>query len=175
MISTVISVHLITLLQARHVSLAEAVGLGALVGPTQVFARIIEVAISRHHHPMWTQMASTVFVAIGVGLLWVGFPILAAALMIYGAGIGIESIARATVPLAVFGAEHYARIMGRIAMPTLIVQALAPALTARLLSLVGTTATLGVLFMIALVNVVLVIGIFCVLSRARRYAARARA
>jgi high-affinity nickel permease len=95
--------------------------------------------------------------------------------MIYGAGIGIESIARATVPLAVFGVEHYARIMGRIAMPTLIVQALAPALTARLLSLVGTTATLGVLFLIALVNVVLVIGIFYVLSRARRRTARAHA
>jgi len=160
MISTVISVHLITVLQARHVSLAEAVGLGALVGPTQVFARIIEVAISRYHHPMWTQMASTVFVASGIGLLWGGFPIVAAALMIYGAGIGIESIARATVPLAVFGAEHYARIMGRIAMPALILQALAPTLAARLLLHVGATATLAVLFMVALVNVVLVIGIF---------------
>lgn len=172
MISTVISVHLITVLQARHVSLLEAVGLGALVGPTQVFARIIEVAISRYHHPMWTQMASTVFVAMGVGLLWGGFPLLVAALMIYGAGIGIESIARATVPLAVFGAEHYARLMGRIAMPTLILQALAPALAARLVSLFGATAMLGTLFTIALVNVVLVIGIFAVLSRARRYAAR---
>jgi MFS family permease len=174
-ISTVISVHLITILQARHVSLVEAVGLGALVGPTQVFARIIEVAISRYHHPMWTQMAATVFVATGVGLLWAGFPILAAALMIYGAGIGIESIARATVPLAVFGAERYPRVMGRIAMPTLILQALAPVLAARLLSLVGATSTLAILFMIALVNVALVIGIFGVLSRERRHAARANA
>lgn len=172
MISTVISVHLITVLQARQVSLVEAVGLGALVGPTQVFARIIEVAISRYHHPMWTQMASTVFVATGVGILWAGFPILAAALMIYGAGIGIESIARATVPLAVFGAERYARIMGRIAMPTLIVQALAPVLTARLLSVVGATSTLAILFAISLINVVLVIGIFGVLSREHRHAAR---
>ena len=33
---------------------------------------------------------------------------MAVALVLYGAGIGIESIARGTLPLALFGAKGYA-------------------------------------------------------------------
>lgn len=40
--------------------------------------------------------------------------------LLYGSGSGIRSIARGTVPLALFGREGYAILMGRIAMPTLI-------------------------------------------------------
>ena len=43
-ISTVMSVHLLTVLQAKGLALAAAVGLGALVGPSQVTARTIEMA-----------------------------------------------------------------------------------------------------------------------------------
>src|SRR3569833_3353419 len=64
--------------------------------------------------------------ALGLGLFWAGVPIVALALDLYGAGIGLESIARATLPLALFGAANYAPIMGRLAMPSLIAQAAAP-------------------------------------------------
>ena len=47
--------------------------------------------IGRYHHPIWTLIASTVLVAAGLGLLWAGLPIMACALALYGAGIGIES------------------------------------------------------------------------------------
>jgi len=40
-ISTTLSVHLLTVLQARGLTLAAAVGLGALVGPSQVAARAL--------------------------------------------------------------------------------------------------------------------------------------
>jgi len=46
-ISSSMSVHLLTILQANGLALAAAVGLGALVGPSQVGARAIEMAISR--------------------------------------------------------------------------------------------------------------------------------
>lgn len=133
MISALLSVHLLTILQARDIALAAAVALGAIVGPSQVGARAIEMLISRFHQPIWTKLASTVFVAAGVGLLWLGLPIVAAALIFYGAGIGIESIARGTLPLAVFGERNYPAIMGRIAMPSLIGQAASPSLGALLI------------------------------------------
>ncbi len=69
MISAMLSVHLLTILQAREIALAAAVALGAIVGPSQVGARAIEMLISRFHHPIWTKFASTLFVATGVGLL----------------------------------------------------------------------------------------------------------
>jgi MFS family permease len=156
MISALLSVHLLTILQAREIALAAAVALGAIVGPSQVGARAIEMTISRFHHPIWTKFASTVLVAIGIGLLWMEIPVVAAALIFYGTGIGIESIARGTLPLAVFGGDRYASIMGRIAMPSLITQAASPSLGAVLIDRVGADGTLAVLFAIALANVVLV-------------------
>lgn len=165
MISATLSVHLLTILQARDIALGAAVALGALVGPSQVGARAIEMAISRFHHPIWTKLASTAFVAIGVGLLWAGFPIVAAALIFYGAGIGIESIARGTLPLAIFGADRYPAIMGRIAMPSLIGQAASPSLGAMVIGSFGAHGALGVLFAVALGNVVLVVTLSILLRR----------
>jgi hypothetical protein len=80
--------------------------------------------------------------------------------MFYGAGIGIESIARGTLPLAVFGERHYAAIMGRIAMPSLIMQAAAPFLGAMLIDRLGVNGALGAVWAIGLVNVLLVVVLF---------------
>ncbi len=170
MISALLSVHLLTILQARDIALAAAVALGAIVGPCQVGARAIEMLISRFHHPIWTKLASTVFVAAGVGLLWIGFPIVAAALVFYGCGIGIESIARGTLPLAVFGQHRYPSIVGRIAMPSLIMQAASPSLGSILIERLGANGALGALFAVALVNVLLVIVLFGFVAKHRRSA-----
>lgn len=168
MVSALLSVHLLTILQARDITLAAAVALGALVGPSQVGARAIEMLVSRFHHPIWTNVASTTFVATGVGLLWGGFPIMAAALFFYGAGIGLQSIARGTLPLAVFGAHRYPSIVGRIAMPSLIVQAASPSLGAVLIDSFGVHGTLGTLFAVTLMNVALVMGLFALLPNEAR-------
>ncbi len=163
MISTVVSVHLLSMLRARDIALAAAVALGALVGPSQVGARAIEMLISRYHHPIWTMVASRIFVAIGVGALWGGLPIVSVALVFYGAGIGIESIARGTLPLALFGEGRYPAIMGRIAMPSLITQAVSPALGALLMERSGASGTLAALFATAILNVLLVFALFALL------------
>lgn len=165
MISALLSVHLLTILQTRGMALASAVALGAMVGPSQVGARAIEMVISRFHHPVWTKLASVLFVAAGVGLLWSGFPILPLALICYGAGIGIESIARGTLPLAVFGEERYPAIMGRIAMPSLVMQAASPLAGAFLIDHFGATVGLAVLFGLAVANVLLVAILFVVVHR----------
>ncbi|WP_348626557.1 MULTISPECIES: hypothetical protein [unclassified Mesorhizobium] len=62
-------------------TLGAAVGLGALVGPSQAGARTVEMAIARYHHPIWTKLASVTFVTIGVATLWTGLPVLPAALI----------------------------------------------------------------------------------------------
>ncbi len=50
-VMTLVSVHLIARLQARGVALAAAVSYGALIGPAQVGARIVEMANKGGHHP----------------------------------------------------------------------------------------------------------------------------
>ena len=169
-ISTTMSVHLLTVLQAKGLTLAAAVGLGALVGPSQVAARAVEMVIARYHHPIWTKVASTSLVAAGLAALWIGVPIIPLALALYGAGIGLESIARGTLPLAVFGPERYPVVMGRIAMPSLIAQAAAPSIGTALIETGGVNGAMRVFVSSAAVNLMLAAGLFLMLrssSRAR--------
>ena len=166
-ISAVMSVHLLTLLVARGLAPAVAVGWGAALGPAQVGARAIEMVTARRHHPIWSMQAWVGMVAVGLGLLWAWPAALPAALALYGGGIGIGSIARGTVPLALFGAGGYAVRMGKLALPNLLAQAAAPMLVAVLLDRVGASRTLGVLVAAAVLDVALSAAVV-VLSRGRR-------
>jgi hypothetical protein len=144
-VTAVISVHLLAILESRGLTLAAAVALGALVGPSQVGARAVEMALGRWYHPIWTLIAAMVLMTAGISLLALDLPLPAVALLFYGAGIGIKSIARGTVPLALFGGRGYATVIGRLAMPSLVAQALAPFLAAFLLRASGADAMLWVL------------------------------
>ncbi len=171
MLSTVISVYLLTLLQSRGLTLAAAVTLGTLVGPSQVGARFIEMLVSRFHHPIWTKIASVSLVAIGLLLLWMDIRLVALCLVCYGAGIGLESIARATLPMSLFGAAEYAPTMGRLARPSLIAQAATPSIGALLVQGLGIEGMLGIVTLVALLNVGLVGVLFLRVAAARRQAA----
>ena len=157
LIMTVIAVHLLTLLQAQGLALAAAVGLGALIGPSQVGGRILEMMFGKSQHPVWSLLVSSALVAVGLGLL-VSMPCFAAAcIVLYGMGSGIRSIARGTVPLALFGKEGYALLMGRLAMPSLFATAAAPMVGAWLLEWGGPTGTLVTLFGASILNLALVV------------------
>ncbi len=152
-VMTMVAVHLLTLLRDRGIGLAQAVALGALIGPAQVGARLIEMVAGRAAHPVWTMLVSTVTVALGLALLVADAHAAAAAIVLYGAGSGIRSIVRGTVPLALFGQRGYATLMGRLAMPSLVAQAAVPALGGLLIARVGEHATL-LLVGAAVLNVV---------------------
>jgi MFS family permease len=156
-IMTVISVHVLTLLQARGLTLAAAVSLGALIGPSQVGARVLEAAFGRRQHPIWGLLVSTTVVAIGLGMLLGPAGIVGIGLVLYGSGSGIRSIARGTVQLALFGRDGYAVLMGRLAMPVLIAQAASPSLGALLMGHLGADTTIAVLTGVAVFNILLVL------------------
>jgi MFS family permease len=170
-IQGVVSVHLLAVLQARGVELAAAVALGALVGPSQVGARAAEKLLGGRFHPVWTMLASTVLVTAGLASLWTGVPLVAACLVLYGAGVGIASIARGTLPLALFGSEGYAALMGRLATPMLLAGALAPWAGALLLERAAAGVTLGALAAAGVLNAALIV---LLLLRVRGPAAEVR-
>lgn len=153
---TIFSVHLLTLLQGRGLSLAEAVALGALIGPAQVTARLIEMASGGRHHSIWTLAGVAGLSAVGLAMLAVGLPPHGAAIFLYAAGSGIFSITNGALPLILFGANRYAPLMGRLAKPSLIAQAIPPATGAIMLILGGGDLALKALPMLAIVNVALV-------------------
>jgi hypothetical protein len=87
-------------------------------------------------------------------LLWSGTSIPALALICYGAGNGIWSISRGTVPMALFAPPGYAVLMGKLVTPVLMAQALAPSFGAMLIDRMGTSSTLAWLSALALLNVI---------------------
>ncbi|WP_119302613.1 MFS transporter [Dongia deserti] len=165
LISTILSVHLLAILQAHDIALAAAVALGALVGPAQVGARFVEMMIARYHHPIWTMVASALLMLCGIGALWMNLPVLSLALVLYGAGLGIESIARATLPLALFDPKNYAPTMGKLAFPSLIAQAAAPSIGAFAMLHFGAGGTLATLTVLAAIKVGLVGALYACVRR----------
>ena len=165
-IGSIVVVHLLIFLQARGVDFAVAVSLGTLFGPAQVGARVVERLFGARYHPIWTMIGSCSLMAVGLLLLVGRFPILVLVILLYGAGYGISWIGRGTLPLALFGAVRFPRLMGKLAFPSLIVQALAPSAGALLIEASGADATIGVLTVLALINVAL-IGLLWAVCRPR--------
>jgi hypothetical protein len=165
-IGSIVVVHLLIFLQARGVDFAVAVSLGTLFGPAQVGARVIERLFGARYHPIWTMIGSCTLMAVGLLLLVDHFPLLVLVILLYGAGYGISWIGRGTLPLALFGPMRFPRLMGKLAFPSLIVQALAPSLGALAIEASGADATIDVLTLLALINVVL-IGLLWAVCRPR--------
>jgi predicted MFS family arabinose efflux permease len=126
-VSTAMAAHLPRLLEAAGASATEAVAAAALVGPAQVAARIIEATLLARYHPLVSARLSTVTHPLGAGMLlagggWLAMPFT----LLHGAGNGILTIARGTVPLAVYGPENYGYRLGLLGAPARILQAGAP-------------------------------------------------
>lgn len=145
---TVLTQTLIPILTSQGLTLAAAVGIGTLFGPAQVAARVIEMAGRGRHHPIWTMAVSAALALIGMAALRAGFAA-GAAVMAFGAGNGLWSIARGSLPLAVFGAADYPRIMGRIAPLALIASAAGPWVAGMLSAQFGPQGTLTFLTALA--------------------------
>ena len=126
-VSTAMASHLPTLLQAGGVSLAAAVAAGALIGPAQVAGRLLEFGLLRRLHPLLSARAAALGHPVGaVLLLFFGAPVAMVFAVMHGLGNGIMTIAKGTLPLAIFGPHGYGALQGLLMAPTRIAQAAAP-------------------------------------------------
>ena len=127
--STAMAAHLPRMLQATGASLAMAVGVGALVGPAQVAGRLLEFGFLRHVHPLLSARLAALAHPVGVAALLLTGPVLAPLFaVLHGAGNGILTIAKGTLPLVLFGPQGYGARQGWLMLPARVAQALAPLL-----------------------------------------------
>jgi MFS family permease len=134
------SVHMLTLLQGLGLSAAVAVGIGALVGPSQVGGRLIEMLFGSGVQPVTTAWTSALLMPAGLALLMVGGMTATLAglfAVAYGASMGLGSIVRGTVPLQLFGPAGYGAMLGKLSAPGLAVKAAAPLAFAVLIERAG--------------------------------------
>jgi hypothetical protein len=147
--------HLLTILQRGGIDAGTAVLIGAMFGPAQVLTRIADFATGGRLHPLWVARMAMALMACAFALLVVaGFsPAVAAAFaLMFGAANGVVTIARGALPLALFGAVGYGRVVGRIARPAQICQALAPFALATVIDRWSGPTALEILIGVALLS-----------------------
>jgi MFS family permease len=119
--------HFPRILEAAGATSVQAVAAGALIGPAQVAARIVEASLLSRYHPLVsTRLACLTHPLGAIIVAIVGGGAASAFAIFHGAGNGILTIARGTLPLAIFGPQNYAYRLGIIGAPARMAQAAAP-------------------------------------------------
>ena len=88
------------------------------MGPAQVAARIFEASFLSRYHPLVSGQLACLTHPIGAAILGLAGGGAASVFAVFhGSGNGILTIARGTMPLAIFGPENYAYRLGIIGAP----------------------------------------------------------
>ncbi|KZD21310.1 MFS transporter [Tardiphaga robiniae] len=126
-VTSAMAAHLPRIVEAFGATPAQAVFAGMMIGPAQVVARIMEAGLLNRFHPLVSTRLACITHPIGACVIGAfGGGAAAAFALLHGAGNGILTIARGTLPLAIFGPKDYAYRLGLIGAPSRIAQALAP-------------------------------------------------
>ncbi|KRR21824.1 MFS transporter [Bradyrhizobium retamae] len=135
--------HLPRIMEAAGATTAQAVFAGALIGPAQVAARIFEAGFLSRYHPLVSTRLACITHPIGAAILGLaGGGAASVFALFHGSGNGILTIARGTLPLAIFGPENYGYRLGIIGAPARMAQAAAPLLFGLLIEVMGARVLL---------------------------------
>ncbi len=135
--------HLPRLFEAAGATAAAAIAAGALVGPAQVAARLVEFSLLRAIHPVWSGRIAVAMHPLGAAILGgLGPAGVALFALLHGAGNGMVTIARGTLPLAIFGPANYGLRTGILAAPSRVALSAAPFVFGLLLDGIGVMAVL---------------------------------
>nr|WP_246742797.1 MFS transporter [Rhodomicrobium vannielii] len=155
-ISTGMAAHLPRLLQDLGATGTQAIAAGMLIGPAQVAARIAEATLFKRAHPLTSARLSAGLHPLGAALLFLGLPGIAIFALLHGAGNGILTIARGTVPLAFYGPENYGYRLGILGVPSRMAQAASPLLFGLLIEALGAGT-----FVVSAVIMLAALAAFC--------------
>jgi hypothetical protein len=128
-----LSAHLLAIFGRAGIEPTTVIVIGTLFGPAQVVARLTELALGRSVHPLLVARAAVAVLVIGFVLLaafGISTLVAGAFALMFGAANGLVTISRGALPLSLFGAEGYGRMIGRISGFSLVMQSAAPLMMA---------------------------------------------
>ena len=97
------------------------------IGPAQVAGRLLEFGLLRRVHPLLSARLAALAHPMGAAaLLLVGPAAAPLFAVMHGAGNGILTIAKGTLPLVLFGPLGYGARQGWLMLPARVTQAMAP-------------------------------------------------
>jgi len=131
--------HLPRLFELAGASATAAIAAAALMGPAQVAARLFEFGVLQRLHPLVSTRLALLMHPLAAAFLGaLGGPAASVFALLHGAGNGLLTISRGTLPLALFGPAGYGRRTGIIVAPARVTAAAAPLLFGLLLDSIGT-------------------------------------
>ncbi|MBI5262235.1 MAG: MFS transporter [Bradyrhizobium sp.] len=139
MVTSAMAVHFPRILETAGATTVQAVAAGALIGPAQVAARVFEATILSRYHPLLSSRLACITHPIGAAIVAIaGAPAASLFAVFHGSGNGILTIARGTLPLAIFGPKDYGYRLGIIGAPARMAQAIAPLIFGLLIDVMGS-------------------------------------
>ncbi|HUP90644.1 MAG TPA: MFS transporter [Solimonas sp.] len=133
-----LAAHLPRLLQSAGATPAAAIAAASLVGVFQVGARVLEAGLLHRLPPLASALIASILHPLGALLLGLaGVPAVYLFTALHGAGVGLMTIVKGTLPLALFGAAGFGRRSGLLEAPSRVAQALAPLLFGLWLDAIG--------------------------------------
>jgi MFS family permease len=134
-----------------------AIFAAAILGPSQVAARLLLVALDRYLTPMRVAAISILVHPVGVILLLAfGANAILPFVILHGIGVGLNPFIRGSLPLLFFGSESYGQRQGYVMMLSKIVSALSPTLLTLMLlanpkMAITVTMSMGVAALVILI------------------------
>lgn len=153
-LSSGLSAHLIGLLAGLGLTASMAVWVASLRGAGQSFARLCEVLFGRNTEPLALNLAATSLIPLSLLAGLLGTPLLVSGIalcFLYGAGNGLTTITRGTLPLVLFKPDSYGSIVGWLLVPSFLLAAAAPLVFALVMTHFGAQGALYLSLVLALV------------------------
>jgi len=139
------SSHMLGILAGLGLAAATSVWVSTLRGIGQSLARLGAVLFGRRFHPLNLNILACALLPLCFAAVLVGGQFILAALafaFFYGAGNGLLTITRGTLPLALFDHRSYGTFVGRLIAPSFIASAVAPLAYAFVMQRFGDTGAL---------------------------------
>lgn len=150
-----IQLHLMGLLQSFGIEAILATSLGMLIGPSQVGARIVEMFFAKKTTPLQSAAISNLIIfASLICLLLSVYELFFATLFVilYGAGQGLNYIARGSLPLYILSTKNFGKNSGTLNLFIKLTTAIAPFSVAFMLDFLGNITTVLFLVIVALLS-----------------------
>lgn len=133
-VGTVISVNILSMFQGIGLAAVTASLVASLIGPSQIVGRLLEMYVGRNFDPIKSSIFWTAVLPFAIFLLTlIGSSFSSIFSIAYGMSNGVLTITMGILPMILFGSKGYARMLGKLALPTLVAQSAAPLLAAPLI------------------------------------------
>jgi hypothetical protein len=129
LIGGALSAHLLSVLHALALPGDLAVWTAASIGVMQVLGRLLELALGSRHGAARLGLLTFAALCGSMGLLLVASAVpwvVALFAIVYGLANGLMTIAKAALPVEMFGLRDVGAVLGRFSAPSLVTRALSP-------------------------------------------------